>query len=83
MHFLLLSRKVQQEFAMRFIRRLCLWYGPVLTEPLNQQQSADDDICVCLSQVMNASVKNRALAQESSWAFSHVAADKKQFLWVV
>lgn len=47
----------------------------------NQPEAADDDISVSLCQVMNGSVKSRALAQESSWAFSHAAASKRQPLW--
>lgn len=48
---------------------------------VNQPEAADDDIPASLSQVMNGSVKSRALAQEACWAFSHVAANKRQFGW--
>lgn len=47
----------------------------------NQPEAADDGISVSLSQVTNGSVKSRAVAQEASWAFSHVAANKRHFLW--
>lgn len=46
---------------------------------VNQPEAADDDIPASPSQVMNGSVKSRALAQEVCWAFSHVAANKRQF----